>query len=67
MSRTALCSDRVLLNDCHVHADLTSSAAPVYPRLIAADFAAQFVGGYRRQVVRSGSGEPVNSDSRYGF
>ncbi|MDE3812983.1 aromatic ring-hydroxylating dioxygenase subunit alpha [Sinorhizobium meliloti] len=69
MSRTALCSDRVLLNDWHVVADLTnlSSTAPFHTRLLGVDLTIHCGGRYRRQVVRSDGAEPVNSDSRYGF
>ncbi|RVO70588.1 aromatic ring-hydroxylating oxygenase subunit alpha [Sinorhizobium meliloti] len=69
MSRTALCSDRVLLNDWHVVADLTnlSSTAPFHTRLLGVDLTIRCGGRYRRQVVRSDGGEPVNSDSRYSF
>jgi hypothetical protein len=69
MSRTALCSDRVLLNDWPVVADLTnlSPTAPFHTRLPGVGLTIHCRGRYRGQAVRNGSGEPVNSDSRYGF
>ena len=69
MSR-ALCSDRVLLNDWHVIADLanlSSSAAPFRTRLLGVDLAIHCRGHYRGEVVREDTGEVVNSDRRYGF
>lgn len=67
MSITALCSDRVLLNDWHVIADLTNLAAdePFQTRLLGVDLTVHCRAD--NEVVRNDTGAVVNSTRRYGF
>lgn len=69
MSIAALCSDRVLVNDWHVVADLTnlSAEAPFQTRLLGVDITIHCRGRYNKEVVRNDTGALVNSIKRYGF
>ncbi|MFU0507574.1 aromatic ring-hydroxylating dioxygenase subunit alpha [Pseudaminobacter sp. NGMCC 1.201702] len=70
MSKAALCSDRVLLNDWHVIADLTnlSPGKAFNTRLLGVDLEVRYLhGDCDDEVVRSESGEHVRSARRYGF
>ena len=69
MSIAALCSDRVLLNDWHVIADLTNLSAhePFQTRLLGIDLSVHCRGRYNKEVVRNDTGALVNSIKRYGF
>ena len=69
MSKAALCSDRVLLNDWHVIADLAnlSSDEPFHTRLLGAGLTIYCRGRYNKEVVRDDTGELIKSTKRYGF
>lgn len=67
MSKPTLCSDKVLLDDWHVVADLAnlSAASPFQTRLLGVDLTIR--GRRDAEIVRNDTGEVVNSASRYGF
>ena len=69
MSNTALCSDRVLLNDWHAIADLAnlSPNRPFHTRLLGTDLVIHCRGRYGKEVIRKDCGERVSTDTRYGF
>lgn len=68
MSKAALCSDRVLVNDWHVVADRQNlaKAASFQTRLLGVDLLVRRRGG-ASEVVRRDGGEAVRSAERYGF
>ncbi|MBD9641868.1 aromatic ring-hydroxylating dioxygenase subunit alpha [Ensifer sp. ENS07] len=69
MSMAALCTDRVLLNDWHVIADLTNLAidAPFQTHLLGVDLTVYRRGRYGSEVIRNDTGAMVNATRRYGF
>lgn len=68
MSIAALCSDRVLVDDWHVVADLAnlSAAGPFHTRLLGVELAIH-CRCRDKEVVRNDTGVRVNSCERYGF
>lgn len=65
----ALCSDKILLDDWHVVADLAnmSVSTPFHTRLLGVDLTIHRRHDGNADVIRSDNGAGVNSDSRYGF